>query len=58
MYFIIDLSSFDTLCSTNLTINNRIYMELWMENDIVYLANNNSIFLVEEVSNRKDYKLI
>ncbi|CAF4363238.1 unnamed protein product [Rotaria magnacalcarata] len=42
----------------DLTINNRIYMELWMENDIVYLANNNSIFLVEEVSNRKDYKLI
>ncbi|CAM4939242.1 unnamed protein product [Rotaria socialis] len=42
----------------DLTINNRIYMELWMENAISYLANNNSIFLIEEVSNRTDYKLI
>ncbi|CAF3771831.1 unnamed protein product [Rotaria sp. Silwood1] len=40
------------------TINNRIYMKLWMENDIFYLPNNKSIFLIEELSNRHDYQLI
>ncbi|CAF4316835.1 unnamed protein product [Rotaria sp. Silwood2] len=40
------------------TINNRIYMKLWMENEILYLPNNKSIFLIEELSNRNDYKLI
>ena len=36
-------------------MNNRVYMELWMENDIV---NNKSIFLIEEISKRYDYRLI
>ncbi|CAF1240120.1 unnamed protein product [Rotaria sordida] len=40
------------------TINNRIYMKLWMENEIFYLPNNKSIFLIEELSNRNDYQLI
>ncbi len=29
-----------------------------MEKEIVYLSNNKSIFLIEEISNRNDYELI
>jgi hypothetical protein len=33
-------------------------MDLSMEKEIVYLSNNKSIFLIEEISNRNDYELI
>jgi len=33
-------------------------MKLSMENDISYLPNDKSIFLIEEISNRHDYQLI
>jgi hypothetical protein len=33
-------------------------MKLWMENEILYLPTNKSIFLIEEVSKRNDYELI
>jgi hypothetical protein len=33
-------------------------MDLWIENEISYLPTNESIFLIEEVSIRHDYRLI
>ena len=40
------------------TINNRVYMKLWIENVISYLPNKKSVFLIEEISNRQDYRVI
>ncbi|CAF4438963.1 unnamed protein product, partial [Adineta steineri] len=33
-------------------------MKLWIEKDRLYLPNDKSIFLIEEVSKRDDYELI
>ncbi|CAF1064916.1 unnamed protein product [Adineta steineri] len=42
----------------NSTVNNRVYMKLWIGKDRLYLPNDKSIFLIEEVSKRNDYELI
>ncbi|CAF0956607.1 unnamed protein product [Adineta steineri] len=42
----------------NSTVNNRVHMKLWIEKDRLYLPNDKSIFLIEEVSKRNDYELI
>ncbi|CAF1161654.1 unnamed protein product [Adineta steineri] len=42
----------------NSTVNNRVYMKLWIEKDRLYIPNDKSIFLIEEVSKRNDYELI
>ncbi|CAF1029230.1 unnamed protein product [Adineta steineri] len=42
----------------NSTVNNRVYVELWIGKDRLYLPNDKSIFLIEELSKRNDYELI
>ena len=39
-------------------MNNHVYIKLYLEKEIVYLPNDQSIFLIEELSNRSDFQVI